>query len=83
MTLTEMTIADIQRALADGELSARAIARRTLDDMAQLSPDEWPDLRVDLAPSVQQMLCRFWWERGLIGIPPCHEKLKEGFRKPA
>ena len=31
----------------------------TLDDMAQLSPDEWPDLQVDLAPSVQQMLCRF------------------------
>ena len=37
MTLTEMTIADIQRALADGELSAREIARRTLDDMAQVN----------------------------------------------
>ncbi|HBZ9029828.1 TPA: AtzE family amidohydrolase, partial [Raoultella ornithinolytica] len=38
MTLTEMTIADIQRALAEGELSAREIARRTLDDMAQVNP---------------------------------------------
>lgn len=38
MTLTEMTIADIQRALAEGELSAREIARRTLGDMAQVNP---------------------------------------------
>jgi aspartyl-tRNA(Asn)/glutamyl-tRNA(Gln) amidotransferase subunit A len=38
MTLTEMTIADIQRALAEGELSAREIARQTLDDMARVNP---------------------------------------------
>jgi aspartyl-tRNA(Asn)/glutamyl-tRNA(Gln) amidotransferase subunit A len=32
MTLTEMTIHDIQRALAAGELSAKEIARHTLDE---------------------------------------------------
>lgn len=31
----------------------------TLDDMAQLRPQDWPDLQVTLAPTVQQILCRF------------------------
>ena len=31
----------------------------TLDDMAQLAPEDWPALQVTLAPSVQQLLCRF------------------------
>jgi hypothetical protein len=31
----------------------------TLQDMAQLPPEEWPGLQVGLAPVVQQMLCRF------------------------
>ncbi|MFK3704693.1 AtzE family amidohydrolase [Klebsiella sp. NPDC088457] len=38
MKLNEMTIADIQRALADGELSAREMARSTLDDIARVNP---------------------------------------------
>ncbi|MFL1418153.1 putative DNA-binding domain-containing protein [Pseudomonas fildesensis] len=31
----------------------------TLNDMAQLPPEAWPGLQVTLAPSVQQLLCRF------------------------
>lgn len=31
----------------------------TLDDMARLSPHDWPGLQVTLAPTVQQILCRF------------------------
>ncbi|NWC96227.1 MULTISPECIES: DNA-binding domain-containing protein [unclassified Pseudomonas] len=31
----------------------------TLQDMAQLPPEDWPDLRVELVPCVQQILCRF------------------------
>ena len=31
----------------------------TLDDMAQLAPEDWPALQVTLASSVQQLLCRF------------------------
>jgi len=31
----------------------------TLDDMARLSPHDWPGLQVALAPTVQQILCRF------------------------
>ena len=31
----------------------------TLDAMASLPPDEWPGLKVQLAPTVQQLLCRF------------------------
>ena len=31
----------------------------TLDDLAQLPPEEWPGLQVTLAPSVQQHLCHF------------------------
>ncbi|HCT03962.1 MAG TPA: DUF2063 domain-containing protein [Pseudomonas sp.] len=31
----------------------------TLNEMAQLAPEEWPGLQVTLAPSVQQMLCHF------------------------
>lgn len=31
----------------------------TLDDMAHLAPEDWPGLQVTLAPSVQQILCRF------------------------
>lgn len=31
----------------------------TLDDMAQLPPEDWPGLQVTLARSVQQMLCHF------------------------
>ena len=31
----------------------------TLNDMAQLAPEDWPALQVTLAPSVQQLLCRF------------------------
>lgn len=27
--------------------------------MAQLAPEDWPGLQVNLAPSVQQMLCHF------------------------
>ncbi|MBB6289431.1 putative DNA-binding protein [Pseudomonas sp. SJZ103] len=30
-----------------------------LDDMALLPAEEWPGLQVNLAPSVQQLLCRF------------------------
>ncbi|MCZ3030502.1 hypothetical protein NYY88_19540, partial [Acinetobacter baumannii] len=30
-----------------------------LADMAQLAPEDWPGLQVNLAPSVQQMLCHF------------------------
>ncbi|MBT2371520.1 HvfC/BufC N-terminal domain-containing protein [Pseudomonas fluorescens] len=30
-----------------------------LQDMAQLPPEDWPGLQVQLAPSVQQMLCHF------------------------
>ncbi|QJI31885.1 DUF2063 domain-containing protein [Pseudomonas sp. ADAK18] len=30
-----------------------------LQDMAQLPPEAWPGLQVQLAPSVQQMLCHF------------------------
>lgn len=38
MTLQHFTIADLQRALHDGELSAREIARQTLDDIARVNP---------------------------------------------
>ncbi|HCR3982740.1 TPA: AtzE family amidohydrolase [Kluyvera ascorbata] len=38
MKLPEMTIHDIQRALASGELSAREIARSTLEKIAQRNP---------------------------------------------
>ncbi|MDJ1656941.1 AtzE family amidohydrolase [Raoultella sp. Ech2A] len=38
MTLNQMTISEIQRALQAGELSAREIARRTLDDIARVNP---------------------------------------------
>ena len=31
----------------------------TFNDMAQLAPEDWPDLQVTLAPSVQQLLCHF------------------------
>lgn len=31
----------------------------TLDHMAQLAPEHWPQLRVSLAPSAQHVLCRF------------------------
>ncbi|KRA07734.1 HvfC/BufC N-terminal domain-containing protein [Pseudomonas sp. Root569] len=31
----------------------------TLNDMAQLAPEDWPALQVTPAPSVQQLLCRF------------------------
>lgn len=31
----------------------------TLHDMAHLAPEDWPGLQVTLAPSVQQILCRF------------------------
>lgn len=31
----------------------------TLDDMASLPPEAWPALQVNLAPSVQQLLCHF------------------------
>ena len=31
----------------------------SLDDMASLSPQEWPGLQVQLAPTVQHLLCRF------------------------
>ncbi|AOE82147.1 DNA-binding domain-containing protein [Pseudomonas lurida] len=31
----------------------------TLDDMARLPPEAWPALQVTLAPSVQQLPCRF------------------------
>ncbi|KAA0950599.1 MULTISPECIES: DNA-binding domain-containing protein [unclassified Pseudomonas] len=31
----------------------------TVSDMAALAPEEWPGLQVELAPSVQQVLCRF------------------------
>lgn len=31
----------------------------TFNDMAQLAPEDWPTLQVTLAPSVQQLLCRF------------------------
>ncbi len=31
----------------------------TLDEMAQLPPEDWPGLQVSLAPSVQQLLCHF------------------------
>ncbi|MCL7653249.1 hypothetical protein M8371_29045, partial [Klebsiella pneumoniae] len=38
MTLQHFTIADLQRALHDGELSARETARQTLDDIAPVNP---------------------------------------------
>lgn len=38
MTLQHFTIADLQRALHEGELSAREIARQTLDDIARVNP---------------------------------------------
>ncbi|XXD10304.1 AtzE family amidohydrolase [Klebsiella sp. R445] len=38
MKLNQMTIAGIQRALAAGELSAREIARSSLDDIARVNP---------------------------------------------
>ena len=38
MTLQHFTIAEIQRALHEGELSAREIARQTLDDIARVNP---------------------------------------------
>ncbi len=38
MKLPEMTIHDIQRALASGELSAREIARSTLEKIALRNP---------------------------------------------
>lgn len=38
MTLHHFTIAEIQRALHEGELSAREIARQTLDDIARANP---------------------------------------------
>lgn len=31
----------------------------SLNDMAQLPPEAWPDLQITLAPSVQQLLCHF------------------------
>ena len=31
----------------------------SLNDMAQLPPEAWPDLQVTLGPSVQQLLCHF------------------------
>lgn len=31
----------------------------SLDHMAQLAPEDWPELRVSLVPSVQHVLCRF------------------------
>ena len=31
----------------------------SLNDMATLPPEAWPDLRIALAPSVQQLLCHF------------------------
>lgn len=38
MTLHPFTIAELQRALHEGELSAREIARQTLDDIARANP---------------------------------------------
>ena len=38
MTLQHFTIADLQRALHEGELSAREIARQTLDAIARVNP---------------------------------------------
>ena len=31
----------------------------SLNDMATLPPEDWPGLQISLAPSVQQLLCRF------------------------
>ena len=31
----------------------------TLNDMASLAPEAWPDLQVSLTPTVQQLLCHF------------------------
>ena len=31
----------------------------TINDMAQLPPEAWPDVQITLAPSVQQLLCHF------------------------
>ena len=38
MKLPEMTIHEIQRALAAGELSAKEIARHTLENIARVNP---------------------------------------------
>ena len=38
MKLPEMTIHEIQRALATGELSAKEIARHTLENIARVNP---------------------------------------------
>ncbi len=54
MTLQHFTIADLQRALHDGELSAREIARQTLDDIARVNPqiNAWTEV------TAQRMLRR-------------------------
>lgn len=46
MKLNEMTIADIRRALGSGELSAREIARHTLNDISRVNPhiNAWTQL---------------------------------------
>ena len=46
MKLPEMTIHDIQRALTSGELSAKEIARHTLERIAQVNPqiNAWTDI---------------------------------------
>ncbi len=38
MTLHEMSISEIQQALSAGELSAREIARQTLEAIARINP---------------------------------------------
>ena len=38
MKLPEMTIHEIQRALATGELGAKEIARHTLENIARVNP---------------------------------------------
>ena len=51
MTLQHFTIADLQRALHEGELSAREIARQTLDDIARVNPqiNAWTEVTAQLS----------------------------------
>ena len=60
MTLQHFTIADLQRALHEGELSAREIARQTLDDIARVNP------QINAGPRSPPSAC---WRRPTASTP--------------
>ena len=71
MSLHEMSISAIQQALSAGELSAREIARQTLEDIARINPQInagrrlpkrgcWPRQKISTPCAGKSAPCRRW-----------------------